>query len=218
MRLNLTREQKLLAAAILAVVAAILLYAVYLTSQKRAQHRSIVALLDDTSTQLRSVFAEGAGKGQAAKIEADLKALKELKASRYPVLAELSEQYIISARAIAQRQEELPALDQQAMVRRKILNAHMRTAEHRGTGWIREALEHKKKVEADYFALERNLKALDELLLELPATTKRLATDLQTASPLVDIAEIRAARQKVQDELQRSAVELDQVRRLGTPR
>jgi hypothetical protein len=89
----------------------------------------------------------------------------------------------------------------------------MARAERRGSNWIRDAAELKRRVEASHADLARSLKTLDDLLYGLADAEKRLAPYVAAAA-LLEQGEIDAARARAQDDSKRAASELEQVRRI----
>src|SRR4051812_48650573 len=75
----------------------------YTERKHRAERQAIAALAADGTAQLRnSLSADGSAQAAPA-IESDLASLRDLRASRERAGAEVAEQYLVSARAIAQR-------------------------------------------------------------------------------------------------------------------
>lgn len=179
--------------------------------RKKVEDDRIAVLVADTTLQLRQALAAGPSGASVAKIEENLKVAQT---SPNASLGSAAEHYLLGAREIARRRAEAERLTKEAASARNALAGHMARAERRNTNWIRNATELKRRVEASHADLERSLKTLDGLLNNLPDAEKRLAPHV-AASSLLQGSEIDAARKRVQDEAQRAAAELEQVRRIG---
>jgi len=204
-----------------AVVAAVVLaiagatgYYLYAGKQKKEQQRAVVALLGDTTAQLRKALNGPPAPGLVSKIDSNLKLAK---APRDPQLAVAAEHYIHGAREIARRRTDAERLAREAAMSRRALTMHMAAASARDSYWIRVASDLKKRVERDHHELDVSLKALSQLLYALPETQKELAPHVD-ASLLLEEAERRRARERAEEAAKRAADELEKVRRLAMPR
>jgi len=204
-----------------AVVAAVVLaiagatgYYLYAGKQKKEQQRAVVALLGDTTAQLRKALNGPPAPGLVSKIDSNLKLAK---APRDPQLAVAAEHYIHGAREIARRRTDAERLSREAAMSRRALTMHMAAASARDSYWIRVASDLKKRVERDHHELDVSLKALSQLLYALPETQKELAPHVD-ASLLLEEAERRRARERAEEAAKRAADELEKVRRLAMPR
>ena len=204
-----------------AVVAAVVLaiagatgYYLYAGKQKKEQQRAVVALLGDTTAQLRKALNGPPAPGLVSKIDSNLKLAK---APRDPQLAVAAEHYIHGAREIARRRTDAERLSREAAMSRRALTMHMAAASARDSYWIRVASDLKKRVERDHHELDVSLKALSQLLYALPETQKELAPHVD-ASLLLEEAERRGARERAEEAAKRAADELEKVRRLAMPR
>jgi hypothetical protein len=204
-----------------AVVAAVVLaiaggtgYWLFVEKQKKEQRRAVVALLGDTTVQLRKALNGPPPPDLVSKIDGNLKAAK---APRDPALADAAEHYIQGAREIVRRRADAERLAREAAMSRRALAMHMGAASRRDSYWIRVATDLKKRVERDHFDLDVSLKALSELLYTLPEAQKRLEP-LVDASLLLEEAEWRNARERAHEAAKHAADELEKVRRLALPR
>ena len=186
-------------------------YAMVGAAQKRAQQRQVGQLVADSTERLRQALTAKADSELVAAIDANLKATR---APRDPALADAAEQYIISAREIAKRRIEVERLTRQAAASRAALAGHMtHAANRRGDAWMRDALALKKRVENDHFELGITLKALYDLLYNLPDAEKRLEPRLGAAL-LLEPALTDSARRQAQADAKRAAEELDRARNI----
>src|SRR6266850_315327 len=69
--------------------------------------------------------------------------------------------------------------------------------------WMQNALALKKRVENDYFDLNVNFKALDDLLFKLPDSERRLELRVGPGS-LLEASMIASARKQTQDDARRA--------------
>jgi hypothetical protein len=204
-----------------AVVAAVVLaitgstaYYLYVEKQKKEQQRALVALLGDTTAQLRRALTGPPAPELVSKIDSNLKLAK---APRDPELAVAAGHYIHGAREIARRRSDIERLGREAAMSRRALSMHMAAASSRDSYWIRVAADLKKRVERDHFELGVSLKALSQLLGTLPESQKELAPHVD-ASLLLEDAERRKAHERAEEAAKRAADELEKVRRLALPR
>jgi hypothetical protein len=204
----------LLIAAVVLVAAAIG-YTLYGKHQKQAQERSVVALVRDTTVQLRQALTSTPSAEIFSRIDADLKSLS---GPRQPELTDAAEHYLLGAREIVRRRVDAARFAQQAAASRQALGAHINASGgRRGEGWFRTALDLKKKVERDHFELEVTLKALFDLLGSLPDAEKRLAPHVEPSLLLEESVRLKAREQAVEDS-KRAAAELEKARALVVPR
>jgi hypothetical protein len=203
------------------VVAAVVLaiagstgYWLLVEKQKKEQHRLVLTLLGDTTTQLRQALNGPPPVDVVSKIDTNLKLIK---APRYPELATAAEHYIHGAREIARRRADAERLAREASMSRRALAMHMSAASSRDTYWIRVASDLKKRVERDHFDLDVSLKALAHLLHTLPETQKQLSPHVD-ASLLLEDGERRKARERADQDAKRAADELEKIRRLALPK
>ena len=189
-------------------------YWLYAEKQKSDQQRLVVALLGDTTKQLRQALNGPPVADMVSKIDSNLKLAK---APRHPNLALAAEHYIHGAREIARRRTDAERFAREAAMSRRALAMHMSAASSRDPYWIRVAYDLKRRVERDHFDLETSLKALQHLLRTLPEAQKDLAAHVD-ASLLLEEAERRKAHERAEQEAKRAADELDKVRRLALPK
>jgi len=196
-------------AATLAVVVAAVLAAGAI--QKRVQQRQVAEMVRDTTERLRQALAARPTPDLVAAIDANLKAAR---APRDPALAEAAENYILGAREIARRRGDIERLERQAAASRQALAGHMAGAARRNETWMQNALALKKRVENDYFDLNVNFRALDDLLFKLPDSERRLELRVGPGS-LLEASLIASARKQTQDDARRASEELAKLRRIG---
>jgi hypothetical protein len=204
-----------------AVVAAVVLaicgttaYYLIASKQERDQQAAVVALLGDTTVQLRKALSGPAQAELVSKIDSNLKAVS---APRAPRLADAAGHYIHGAREIARRKSDAERLTREAAMSRRALTMHMAAASARDTYWIRVASDLKKRVERDHQELDVSLKTLSHLLATLPESRKELAPHVD-GSLLLAEAEGRRAQERADEAAKRANQELEKVRNLAMPR
>ncbi|MGH8725281.1 MAG: hypothetical protein ACREU1_10520 [Burkholderiales bacterium] len=207
------REKIVVAAVVLAVVGGSG-YWYYAVKQKEDQQRAVAALLGDTTAQLRKALAAPPAPDIVSRIDGNLKAAQ---APRDKPLADAAGEYIHDAREIVRKRADAERLSRAAAMSRRALAMHMAAASGRDSYWIRIASDLKKRVERDHYELDASLKALSELLFNLPDAQKRLAPHVD-ASLLLEESERVKARERAMEASKRAADELEKVRKLAQPR
>lgn len=193
-----------------AAAVALIGYSFYAASQKRAQQRQVIAMVQDATGKLRQALTQKSSPELVDALDADLKAAR---APRDPQLADAAEHYILSAREIARRRSDTDRFWATAYESRNALAGHMRRAERRSEPWLRGAVTLKKRVDDDYFQVDITLKALDELLYKLPEEEKRLDGRIDAAL-LLERPAIDVARAQAQADLKRASDEVAATRRM----
>ena len=189
-------------------------YWLYVEKQRKEQRRHVIALLQDTTAELRKALHSPPAPDLVQKLDSNLKLAK---APRDRLLEDAAEHYIQGAREIVRRRADAERLTREASMSRRALSMHMAAAASRDSYWIRVASDLKKRVERDHQDLDISLKALSQLLFTLPDAQKRLEPHVE-ASLLLEDAERRAARDRAQQALERANQELEKVRKLAAPR
>jgi hypothetical protein len=179
--------------------------------QQRTEQRHVAAMVAEATEQLRLALAGGPAQEIAARIDRNLQSAKSVHDA---ALADAAEHYLLGAREIVRRRADSDRLEGEAAATRRALASHMNRSGRRDTGWIRNAMVLKKKLERDHADLGRSLGALDELIYSLEDAEKRLAPHVD-ASLLLDAAARRDARARTQAEAKRAADELEKTRRIG---
>jgi len=198
------------AAAVALVILAAAGYWMRGVAKQHADQGRIISLLGDTTGQLRQALAPQAEASLVQGIDANLKAVP----SGSSELAEAAELYIVNAREIARRRVESERLEQDAAASRTALAAHMARGGRRNAAWFNGAMELKKRVEREHSDLDVTLKALDQLLYELPESEKQLAPHVPPTA-LLDAASREAARREAQLEAKRATAALQRARDLA---
>jgi hypothetical protein len=189
-------------------------YWLYADKQRKEQRRQVIALLQDTTAELRKALRSPPAPGLVDKLDSNL---KRAKAPRDRSLEDAAEHYIHGAREIVRRRADAERLMREASMSRRALAMHMSAAARRDSYWIRVATDLKKRVERDHHDLDVSLKALAALLFSLPDAQKRLEPHVQ-GSLLLEDAERQAARQRAEQALSHAHQELEKVRKLATSR
>jgi hypothetical protein len=189
-------------------------YWLYADKQRSEQRRQVIALLEDTTAELRRALRSPPAPGLVDKLDSHLQLAKS---PRDRVLEDAAEHYIHGAREIVRRRLDAERLTREASMSRRALAMHMSAAAYRDRYWIRVAADLKKRVERDHHELDVSLKALTALLFSLPEAQKRLEPHVE-ASLLLEDAERQAARERAEQALARAHQELEKVRKLAAPR
>jgi hypothetical protein len=194
----------------LAVLAAYWMYGGY---QKRAQQKSIAALVSEGTAQLKSALAGEPSAAGIARVEALLQELRGTGSSRQMAMAGAAEGYLVSARAIILRQADVARAAPRLAASRQALAGHMQTPRGRDDSWIRRASDLKKRMDQDHAELDRQLNTLRDLIYTLPEAEKALEPYVEK-SLLLGAAPQEAALKKVDAQTARAADEIGQAGRL----
>jgi hypothetical protein len=208
-----TGKKVSIAAIALATVAilAVGAFLVFKGHKKKQDETAIVAAVGESTLLLREVLGAQAGADAVSRLDAHLSRIKA--AERSP-LADAAEDYVLGAREIARRRADAARLAPQTALARQALLAHLAAGGRRSDAWFHRAGELKKRVENAYYELGVPLKTLDTLLEGMYESRKRLGLLLGGESRLVGAEVLNAARQQVQEELKRSAAELERARQI----
>jgi hypothetical protein len=196
----------------LVALAALAAYWMYGNYQKRAQQKSVAALVSEGTVQLKSALAGEPAAG-LARIDAILQELRSTGTSRQIAMAGAAEGYLVSARAIIVREAEVARAAPRAAASRQALAAHMRTPRGRDDSWIRRASDLKKRMDQDHAELDRQLKTLRDLVYTFPEAEKALEPYVDK-SLLLGAAPQQAALKKVEAEAVRAEDEASRAGRL----
>jgi hypothetical protein len=194
----------------LAVLAAYWMYGNY---QKRAQQKSIAALVSEGTAQLKAALAGEPGAAGLARIDAILQELRGTGTSRQIAMAGAAEGYLVSARAIIQREADVARAAPRVAASRQAVAAHLRAPRGRDDSWIRRASDLKKRMDQDQAELDRQLKTLRDLVYTLPEAEKALEPYVDK-SLLLGAASQQAALKKVEAETARAEDEASKAGRL----
>jgi cytochrome c556 len=194
------------------VIAGSIGYAAWSVQAKRAEHRAITAVVGEASGGLAAALKRP-DPAQAARLQAAAASLQSLSTSRQRAYAEAADVYLVSARAIAQRQADIARLEKAAVEARQAFVAHMRGPRGRDGQWMRQATDLQKRMDQAHHELQRVQEALVQLLYTLPEAEKPLVP-FAGASVLTDSAVYEAALKRAEEHLKRSAQDADAARRL----
>ena len=207
-------RKNLITLGILSVIALVLVAFIatnaYRGHRKKVEDQRLAAFVADATVELRHALDKTPSGASLTKLE---DYLQSAKSSPNPALGSAAEHYLLSAREITRRRVESERFGRQAATSRQALTVHMSRSASRGPGWIQQAADLKRRVEADHVELARTLKALEELLTQFPEAGKRIAPHV-AADSLIDMKEIEAARVRTQEISKNAAAELEKVRRL----
>jgi hypothetical protein len=197
-------------AAVVLVLAVLVAFIAYKGHKKKQDETAIVAAIGESTLILREVLGEQVPADATARLDAQLQRIKS--AERMP-LADAAEGYVLGAREIARRRVEAARLAAPAAAARQALLAHLAAGGRRNDGWFRHAGELKKRVENAHYELNAALKTLDSLIDGMHESRTALGP-LVGEKLLVQASALNAARERVQEELKRSATELERARQI----
>ena len=196
--------------AIALVLVAFIATNAYRGHRKKVEDQRLAMFVSDATYELRQALDRTPSGASLTKLE---DYLQSAKTSPNPALGSAAEHYLLGAREITRRRVETERYGRQAQTSRQALTVHMSRSAGRGPGWIQQAADLKRRVEADHAELARSLKALEEVLTQFPEAGKRVAPHV-AAESLIDMKEIEAARVRTQEISKNAAAELEKVRRL----
>ena len=210
---------KVISVALIAILAAAAWWG-YGQYQKREQRKSILALIADTSVQLRTALTatdsgpEAARKFEehSAAAEKNLSALKAMSTAREPALAEAADDYLLTCREILKRFVNIQRSRQLLSDSLPALIEHMRS-DNRTGAWAQEAVKARERVNKDYRDLNLATGILDTLLQSFPASQKKIAPYVDRAE-LIDDGTVAAARTRALEAAKQAAAEIEKTRRV----
>jgi hypothetical protein len=182
-------------------------------ARETARHLQEVLITDPDRPSTEIVQAIGE---HAAAASRNLEALKRLDATRSRELIDALDDFLLTSREILGRQAASYRLRRQLNASTQALRDHMR-ADNRTGAWVREAVQHKERVEKDYRDYASAAEALDKLLESFPASVARLAARSR-AAPLVDENLIAEARKRTNAALKYATGEVETIRQFALPR
>jgi hypothetical protein len=196
--------------AVAALAIALAAFLAYKSYKKKQDETAVVAAVGDSTLLLRGALGAQGAADAVARLDAHLTRIKA--ATRTP-LADAAEDYVLGAREIARRRADAARLASHTAAARQALLTHLASSDRRGGGWFRQATKVKKGVENAYYELGVALKTLDTLLESMHESRKRLGP-LVGEHLLIGADALNAGRQSAQEELKRSAEELERARQL----
>jgi len=220
-----SRTAALLAAAL--VIAAALGYwgvGAYRTAEL---HRSVAALVEDTSHRLQAALSIEMEKApaetpqtvsmldeHAQEVDKHLLELRGLNAAGDRNLINAAEEYMLTARQILRNQAASHRYHIQVVSSNRALHEHMGRAKKRSASWIKEAVRAKDRLERAYFDYRLSAEAFGRLLGSYPRARNNLAQRVGAGRLLGDsfVAEVGV---RVKDNSKRAADEVDRSRRLA---
>ena len=152
----------------------------------------------------------------AATASRNLETLKRLDAAGNRELVDALDDFLLTSREILSRQAASLRLRRQLSASMQALRDHMR-ADNRTGAWVREAVQHKDRVEKDYRDYTSTVEALDKVLGSLPGSVSRVASRAR-AAPLVDASLVEEGRKRTNAALQQATGEVEKIRQMALPR
>jgi hypothetical protein len=198
--------------------------------KKRELGEAVVALVADTSAQLREALSLEAVSSHAgtpdtvSRLERyarntgeRLAALEAMEGWRDRELAAAAKSYLTAARQLLQNQVASHRQRSQFAYSTDTLREHMEGASRRGSGWIEEAMRRKQRLDLDYQEYRYAVENYGRLLAAYGETRTDAASRLGAAL-VVDDAHASEARERVIEAGRRAAAEMDKARQLAAPR
>jgi predicted negative regulator of RcsB-dependent stress response len=222
----MTESRTYLIAAVALIVAVALGYWAYGAKKKSDVGKTAVALAQETARHLQEALTVDPARpsretmqataDQAAAASRNLEALKRLDASGSRPLVDALDDFLLTSREILTRQTASLRVRRQFSSSTQALRDHMRR-DNRTGAWVREAVEHKERVEKDYRDYQSAAEALDKLLASFPPSLARVASLTRTA-PLVDAKLVEEARARSNAALKQATDEVETIRQFALPR
>jgi hypothetical protein len=220
-----TRTAALVAAAL--VVAAALGYWAFNAYRTAQLHRSVVALVGDTSQRLKQALAVEMEKEpvetlrtvslldeHAQEVDKNVIELRRLNAAGDRDLVNSAEEYMLTVRQILRNQAASHRYHIQVLTGDRALRDHMSRANKRSVGWIQEAVRAKDRLERAYFDYRLSADAFGRLLGTYPRTRGRLARRVG-AGLLLEDAFVADVGMRAKENAKRTADEVERARQLA---
>lgn len=222
----MAESRRYLIAAVLLIAAVALGYWAYGAKRKSDVGNTAVALAQQTARHLQEAFDSDPARPASETIQAigeyaaaagrNLEALKRLDAAGNRPLVDALDDYLLTSREILTRQASSQRFRRQLSSSTQSLLDHMRM-DNRSGAWVREAVDHKERVEKNYRDYQSAAEALDKLLASFPASVAKVAT-LSRAAPLVDAKLVEEARARSNAALKQATGEVEKIRQIALPR
>ena len=213
-------------AVIALVVAAVLGYWAYGIQKKSETGKTAMALAQETGRQLQEALTADPGRPSsemaqsvadyAATATRNLETLRRLGGGGNRELLDALDDFLLTGREVLVRQAASFRYRRQLNASTQALRDHMRT-DNRTGAWVRDAVQHKERVEKDYRDYASTAEALDKLLESLPGSASKLAARSR-AAPLVDASLVAEARKRASAALQQATAEMEKIRQMALPR
>jgi predicted negative regulator of RcsB-dependent stress response len=222
----MAESRRYLIAAVLLIAAVALGYWAYGAKKKSDVGNTAVALAQQTARHLQEAFDSDPARPSSETIQAigeyaaaagrNLEALKRLDAAGNRPLVDALDDFLLTSREILTRQASSQRFRRQLSSSTQSLLDHMRM-DNRTGAWVREAVDHKERVEKNYRDYQSAAEALDKLLASFPASLAKVAS-LSRAAPLVDAKLVEEARARSNAALKQATGEVEKIRQIALPR
>jgi hypothetical protein len=213
--------------AVIALVAAAALgYWAYGLQKKSETGKSAMAIAQETSRHLQEALSADPGRPSSEMVQSvgdyaatatrNLETLRRLGAGGNRELMDALDDFLLTSREILVRQAAGLRYRRQLNSSTQALRDHMR-ADNRTGAWVREAVQHKDRVEKDYRDYASTAEALDKLLESLPASAGKVAARSRAVPP-IDASLVAEARKRTSTALQQATAEMEKIRQMALPR
>lgn len=213
-------------AVIALVVAAALGYWAYGIQKKSETGKTAMALAQETGRQLQEALTADPGRPSSEMVQSvgdyaatatrNLETLRRVGGGGNRELLDALDDFLLTSREVLVRQAASFRYRRQLNASTQALRDHMR-ADNRTGAWVRDAVQHKERVEKDYRDYASTTEALDKLLESLPASAAKVAARSR-AAPLVDADLVADARKRTSAALQQASGEMEKIRQMALPR
>ena len=218
--MNPASRNKVVAIALVAVIAMAAGWWGYGEHQKREQRKAIVALVSDTSARMSGALTSTADGPEAARkleehaaaADRNLSELKGMNSARQQALADAADDYLLTSREILKRLVNVQRYRQLLSESLPALIQHMR-ADNRTGAWVQEAVKARERVNKDHRDLSLAAGALDQLLQSFPASQKKIAPFVDPAV-IIEDGVVAAARARALEAAKQATAEIEKTRQL----
>lgn len=213
---------------LIAVVVTAALGWAYSEHRKRELHDTVLALVKDTSLQLREALNVDAGSAAAnpetgrkldehvATVERHFLQLRSMDTDSVRELAEAADDYLLTAREILRRQASSYRYRLQLAESLKALRNHMH-ADDRSESWVQEAVRAKERVDQEYREYRLPAEALAKLLESFPVSRAKIAPHVDAAL-LPDGSLVETAHRRTLEAVRQAADEIEKAKQLASYR
>ena len=214
-------KRNLTIALALLILAAIVAFVAWNRHQTRQLHDATLEKISAATRDLRtaadtksSVQIIAAG---AARVDGDLKVLRDTATSRILLLAAGADGYLLSARELLRRQAIMLELRDKIGGEIIAFRDHLLSGNRGAASWTTNAVQLKNRMEQDFREFQRTVDAHSKIADGFPDARKALA-GLAPDDRLISDAEIAAARDAAIAAAKSLAAEVEAARRIAAPR
>jgi hypothetical protein len=205
------------------VASIILIVGTYLAYEKYTRRNHVVAMVTDTAARLRAALQAPASEGggtradsHAAAADARVTALRRMNASSFRPLADAADDYLVTAREILRRIEDIQNIRTRFASSLDALNAHVKGDRGRAD-WTKEAVRLKDALDKDARDYRIAVDSYSSLLQSFPASQLKIAPFVEHET-LIDDETVERARKRTLDAFAAAEQNVRQAANLGGSR